>query len=127
MFFAKKEKYTAVFFTYVIFIAWFSAIGTEKFFEVDYKFGQDDLIKFARYAEEHGKTLTTYQFSHKYSLIYYGGKPVEFGLTYDINDLKRELKEKNTLVILRKKMITREIEKLNYHVIDTGRKYILVE
>lgn len=125
--FAKKGKYTAVFFTYVVFIAWFSAIGTEKFFEVDYKFGQDDLIKFAEYAEEHNKTLTTYQFSHKYSLIYYGGKPVEYGLTYDIKDLKRELNEKDKLVIIPYKRIDDEVQKLNYRVIYKGRKYILIE
>lgn len=125
--FAKKGKYIGVFFTYVIFIAWFSAIGTEKFFEVDYKFGQDDLMRFAEYAESHGKHLTAYQFARKYSLIFYGDKPVEFGLFYDINDLKRELNEKNTLVIIPKKNVTKEIEKLNYHVIDVGRKYILVE
>lgn len=125
--FAKKGKYIGVFFTYVIFIAWFSAIGTEKFFEVDYKFGQDDLMRFAEYSESHGKHLTAYQFARKYSLIFYGDKPVEFGLFYDINDLKRELNEKNTLVIIPKKNVTKEIEKLNYHVIDVGRKYILVE
>lgn len=125
--FAKKGKYIGVFFTYVIFIAWFSAIGTEKFFEVDYKFGQDDLMRFAEYSETHGKHLTAYQFARKYSLIFYGDKPVEFGLFYDINDLKRELNEKNTLVIIPKKNVTKEIEKLNYHVIDVGRKYILVE
>lgn len=125
--FAKRGKYIGVFFTYVIFIAWFSAIGTEKFFEVDYKFGQDDLMRFAEYSEEHGKHLTAYQFARKYSLIFYGGKPVEFGLSYDINDLKRELGENNTLVILQKKKITKEVEALNYKVIDKGRKYILVE
>ena len=125
--FAVKRKYAAVFFTYVIFIAWFSAIGTEKFFEVDYKFGQDDLIKFAEYAEDHNKTLTTYQFSHKYSLIYYGGKPVEYGLTYDIEDLKRELKEKDKLVIIPYKKIDSDVQKLDYRVIYKGRKYILIE
>ena len=125
--FAVKRKYAAVFFTYVIFIAWFSAIGTEKFFEVDYKFGQDDLIKFAEYAEDHNKTLTTYQFSHKYSLIYYGGKPVEYGLTYDIEDLKRELKEKDKLVIIPYKKIDKDVQKLDYRVIYKGRKYILIE
>lgn len=125
--FAVKRKYAAVFLTYVIFIAWFSAIGTEKFFEVDYKFGQDDLIKFAEYAEGHNKTLTTYQFSHKYSLIYYGGKPVEYGLTYDIEDLKRELKEKDKLVIIPYKKIDSDVQKLDYRVIYKGRKYILIE
>lgn len=125
--FAVKRKYAAVFLTYVIFISWFSAIGTEKFFEVDYKFGQDDLIKFAEYAEDHNKTLTTYQFSHKYSLIYYGGKPVEYGLTYDIEDLKRELKEKDKLVIIPYKKIDSDVQKLDYRVIYKGRKYILIE
>ena len=125
--FARFERYVGVFFTYVVFMLILSAYGTEKFFEIDYKFGQDDLLRFAKYAAVNNKTITTYKFSHKYSLIYYGGKPVEYGLAYELNDLKREINEKDKLVIIPKKKMCKKIEKLSYRVIDTGRKYILIE
>ena len=127
IFFAKKERYLGVFFTYVIFMAVLSAFGTEKFFEIDYKFGQDDLLKFAQYAKDHNKTITCYRFSHKYSLIYYGGKPVVYGKDYGIKELKDSLNKNDNLVIIPYKVIDDEVKALNYRIIDNGRKYILVE
>ena len=125
--FAKKEKYIGVFFTYVLFMLILSAFGTEKFFEIDYKFGQDDLMRFAEYAKVHNKTLTAYKFDRKYSLIFYSGQPVEYGLFYNIEDLKNELKEQNNLVIVQYKHINKDFKNLNYKVIDKGRKYMLID
>ena len=125
--FAKKEKYIGVFFTYVLFMLILSAFGTEKFFEIDYKFGQDDLMRFAEYAKVHNKTLTAYKFDRKYSLIFYSGQPVEYGLFYNIEDLKNELKEQNNLVIVQYKHMNKDFKNLNYKVIDKGRKYMLIE
>ena len=125
--FAKKEKYIGVFFTYVLFMLILSAFGTEKFFEIDYKFGQDDLMRFAEYAKVHNKTLTAYKFDRKYSLIFYSGQPVEYGLFYNIEDLKNELKEQNNLVIVQYKHMNKDFKNLNYKVLDKGRKYMLIE
>lgn len=125
--FAKKEKYIGVFFTYVLFMLILSAFGTENFFEIDYKFGQDDLMRFAEYAKVHNKTLTAYKFDRKYSLIFYSGQPVEYGLFYNIEDLKNELKEQNNLVIVQYKHMNKDFKNLNYKVIDKGRKYMLIE
>lgn len=125
--FAKKEKYIGVFFTYVLFMLILSAFGTEKFFEIDYKFGQDDLMRFAEYAKVHNKTLTAYKFDRKYSLIFYSGQPVEYGLLYNINDLKNELNEKDNLIIVQYKHINKDFKNLDYKIIDKGRKYILIE
>ena len=129
IYFTKIEKYGRVFFTYVFLMLLLSAFGTEIFFEIDYKFGQNDLLRFAKYADEHNKALTTYKFWNKYSLNYYGdeGKPVVYGLTYDIEDLKQALLIKNNLVIIQKKHLNDDIRKLNYRIIDSGRKYILVD
>ena len=129
IYFTKIEKYGRVFFTYVFLMVLLSAFGTEIFFEIDYKFGQNDLLRFAKYADEHNKALTTYKFWNKYSLNYYGddGKPVVYGLTYDIEDLKKALLIKNNLVIIQKKHINDDIRKLNYRIIDSRRKYILVD
>lgn len=125
----KKKKYLCVFFSYVIFMTVMSAIATEKFFEVDYKFGQNDLMEFAQYAKENKKSVTCYRFSHKYSLIYYSEitAPVKFGIDFDINDLKRELNIPNNLVIIQKKHVNSNVQKLNYNIIKSGRKYLLIE
>ena len=124
--FAKKEKYLRVFFTYVIFMLCLSAFGTEKFFKIDYKFGQDDLIKYAKYAKEQNKQITCYKFTHKYSLIYYGTEPVTYGGDYDKEKVRETLKNKDNLVIIKKKNLD-EIEGLNYRVIKDGRRYLLIE
>lgn len=126
--FAKKERYLGVFFSYVLLMLVLSAFGTEKFFKIDYKFGQDDLLKYAQIAKKENKTLTCYRFTHKYSLIYYGGKPVEFlGKESTPADLKTALEKPNNLVIIPHKAIDTEVESLNYKAIEDGRKYTLVE
>ena len=126
--FAKKERYLGVFFTYVLLMLALSAFGTEKFFKIDYKFGQDDLLKYAQIAKNENKTLTCYRFTHKYSLIYYGGKPVEFlGKECTHADFKTALEKTNNLVIIPHKAIDAEVKSLNYKVIEDGRKYTLVE
>ena len=127
--FTKKEKHAGVFVTYVLFMTFLSAFGTGLFFNIDYKFGQDDLMKFAKIAKEHNKTITCYKFTHKYSLIYYrdGEEPVVYGTDFDINDLKREFSKENNYVIIKKKHIDEDIKKLNYKIIDEGRRYILAE
>ena len=123
----KKGKYIGVFFSYVLFIAYLSAFGTERMFKVDYKFGQDDLIKFAQYADKTDKSITTYQFGKKYSLMFYSGEEVEYGSDYNVNDLKRELSIPNKLVIIQYKDMDKNVRKLKYKVILNGRKYCLIE
>ena len=125
--FAKREKFSAVFFTYVIFMLCLSAFGTEKFFNIDYAFGQNDLLRYAKFAKDNDKTMTAYRFSHKYSLIYYGGKPVEYGKQYEISDLKRALDKDNNLVIVPHKFYDDEVQALDYNIVDNGRKYIMIE
>ena len=125
--FAKRGRYLGVFFTYVLLMLVLSAFGTEKFFKIDYKFGQDDLLKYAQIAKKENKTLTCYRFSHKYSLIYYGGKPVEYGKDFTPADLKTALEKTDNLVIIPHKVIDEEVESLDYNVIEDGRKYMLVE
>ena len=125
--FAKRERYLGVFFTYVLLMLVLSAFGTEKFFKIDYKFGQDDLLKYAQIAKNENKTITCYKFTHKYSLIYYGGKPVVYGIDFTPVELKQELAKPNNLVIIPHKAIDEEVEALDYNIIEDGRKYVLVE
>jgi 4-amino-4-deoxy-L-arabinose transferase-like glycosyltransferase len=124
--FAKKKIYIGVFVSYVIFMAIFSAHATERFFEIDYKFGQNDLMEFAEYAKEHQISLTTFNFGHKYSLMYYGDEPVEFHPDVELKDLPKDLKEKNNLVIIRIKDMNK-LKKKNFDIIKTGRKFALID
>ena len=73
------------------------------------------------------KTITCYKFTHKYSLIYYGGKPVVYGIDFTPVELKQELAKPNNLVIIPHKAIDEEVEALDYNIIEDGRKYVLVE
>ena len=125
--FTKKRKYIGVFFSYVLLIAFISAYATEKVFKIDYKFGQDELMKYAQYADEHNKSISTYRFGKKYSLMFYSGEKVEYGLGYEVKDLQRELDTPNNLVIIEKKVITDDVKKLKYKILFKGRKYDLIE
>lgn len=124
--FAKKRLYVGVFASYVIFMSMFSAVATEKFFEIDYKFGQDDLMKFAEYAKEKNISLTTFNFGHKYSLIYYSGEPVEFGPQLEPKDLPAELDKTKHAVIVRNKEMKNFADK-KYIILQEGRKYSLID
>ena len=107
-----------------------SAHATEKFFKIDYKFGQDDLIEFAKIADEHNKSLTTFDFGQKYSLIFYGNEsvsfypdPIEGNLSGDLED---KLRVDNNYLIVRQKSM-KFYGDVNYKLIAKGRKYLLIE
>lgn len=129
IFFAKREKFVGVFVTYILFMTFLSAFGTGIFFNIDYKFGQNDLMQFAKIAKEQNKTICCYKFTHKYSLIYYrdGDKPIIYGGDFNINDLRNELSKKDNFVIIKKKQIDDSIKQLNYNIVSEGRRYVLIE
>ena len=125
--FTKIKKYIGVFFSAVMFMTALSAFGTEKLFEVDYKFGQDELMQYAEYADEHNKSITCYRFDNKFSLMFYSNESVEYGDMYNLDDLKRELNTPNNLVIVQRKNVDERMSKLGYKVLFKGRKYWLIE
>lgn len=124
--FTKRKMYAAVFASLVIFMSIFSAHATEKFFEIDYKFGQDDLMEFAKYADEQNVSLTTFNFGHKYSLIYYGGEKVEFGPDLEPEDLEKTLDKDRNMVIIKIKDL-KKLGNKKYDIIKMGRKFALIE
>lgn len=124
--FSRKKINAGIFASFVIFITLFSAIGTKKVFEIDYKFGQDDLIEFAQFTKDNDLTLTAFGFGRRYSLIYYGDKPVRFGVELTPEDLKNELERENNLVIVKNKDLPKYDENL-FYIIKKGRKYALIE
>ena len=86
-------------------------------------------MKFAKIAKEQNKSISCYKFTHKYSLIYYrdGNEPIVYGGDFDIDDLKRELGKQNNFVIIKKKQIDDDVKKLDYKIVEEGRRYILIE
>ena len=124
--FTKKKFYTGVFASIVIFMSIFSALATKQFFEIDYKFGQNELMEYAKFADEHNKSLTTFDFGHKYSLLYYGGESVRFNPDPEPNELFKELKNKNNYVIIRQKDM-KKFTDISYKILAKGRKYALID
>ena len=134
---AVKKHPKGVFACYVLFILITSAFGTKLFYNMDYKFGQNDLMRFAKYAHENGKKVAVINDERKYSAVYYYGIPTDMDsrniLFITLND-KEEMKQlghilddKNIVAIIRKKQY-QEIDKtLDFDVILEGRKHLLVK
>lgn len=134
---AIKKHPKGVFACYVLFILITSAFGTKLFYNMDYKFGQNDLMRFAKYAHENGKKVAVINDERKYSVVYYYGIPTDMDsrniLFITLND-KEEMKQlghilddKNIIAIIRKKQY-QEIDKtLDFDVILEGRKHLLVK
>ena len=134
---AIKKHPKGVFACYVLFILITSAFGTKLFYNMDYKFGQNDLMRFAKYAHENGKKVAVINDERKYSVVYYYGIPTDMDsrniLFITLND-KEEMKQlghilddKNIVAIIRKKQY-QEIDKtLDFDVILEGRKHLLVK
>lgn len=134
---AVKKHPKGVFACYVLFILITSAFGTKLFYNMDYKFGQNDLMRFAKYAHENGKKVAVINDERKYSVVYYYGIPTDMDsrniLFITLND-KEEMKQlghilddKNIVGIIRKKQY-QEIDKtLDFDVILEGRKHLLVK
>ena len=134
---AVKKHPKGVFACYVLFILITSAFGTKLFYNMDYKFGQNDLMRFAKYAHENGKKVAVINDERKYSVVYYYGIPTDMNsrnvLFITLND-KEEMKQlghilddKNIIAIIRKKQY-QEIDKtLDFDVILEGRKHLLVK
>lgn len=134
---AVKKHPKGVFACYVLFILITSAFGTKLFYNMDYKFGQNDLMRFAKYANENGKKVAVINDERKYSVVYYYGIPTDMDsrnvLFITLND-KEEMKQlghilddKNIVAIIRKKQYQDIDKTFDFDVILEGRKHLLVK
>lgn len=127
--FVKYKKYVGVFIFYVLFMTVISAFATEEFFEVDYRFGQQDLIEFAKYAKNYNYKISSFNMDRKYSLLYYNDEKVDYnsniGLT--VNNVRDDLAKKDYIVIIKNKEMPEIEGKLNYDVIKVGRRYTMIK
>lgn len=134
---AVKKLPKGVFACYILLILVTSAFGTKLFYNMDYEFGQNDLMRFAKYSQEHGRKIVVVNDERKYSVVYYYGVPTNMDnrnvLFISLNDKKEmehlgdTLDDKNVFVIMRKKEY-QEIDKtLDFNILLEGRKYLLVK
>ena len=126
--FVKYKKYIGVFVFYVLFMTVVSAFATEEFFEVDYRFGQQDLVNFAKYAKEKDYTISSFGMDRKYSLLYYNDEIVDYNTNSKVNvkGVAEDLKKEDNVVILKNKEMYLIQGNVPYKVVKKGRRYTMI-
>ncbi len=126
--FVKYRKYLGVFILYVLFMAVVSAFATEEFFEVDYRFGQQDLVEFAKYAKSYDYTISANGMDRKYSLLFYNDELVDYeSEDKNIKNIKHDLAKANNIVIVKNKVLPELYKNLEFEVIKKGRRYTMIK
>jgi 4-amino-4-deoxy-L-arabinose transferase-like glycosyltransferase len=124
---AKQGKKIGVFASYVAFILILSAFGTHQIFNIDYKFGQNDLMEYAKLAKDNHYELSTFKFGRRYSLLYYYEGRVKFQQEEDYAWLNETLNKPNSVVIIKNKQLKNISQKAKFDVLKKGRKYSLIK
>ena len=135
---AVKNFRKGVFACYALLIIITSAFGTKLFYNMDYEFGQNDLMQFAKYAKENNKKIVVLNNERKYSVLYYYGSPVDKNTksrVYFISQDDKEemarlghiLDDRDVVVVVRKKQMPQVDKTLDFDIILDGRKYSLVK
>ena len=125
--FVKYKKYIGVFIFYVLFMTVVSAFATEEFYEVDYKFGQEDLVEFAKYAKDYDYTISAYGLDRKYSLLYYNDEPVDYEpKDKDYKSIKKDLNREKNMVIVKNKVLNDIKRNVKFEVVKKGRRYTMI-
>ena len=127
---AAFNKKIGVFACYVLLILVTSAFGTKLFYNMDYEFGQNDLMYFAKYARENNKKLVMLNDERKYSVLYYYGGRVYFISQDDKEEMKKfgqMLDDTDVVVITRERKMPEVDKTLDFDIILDGRKYSLIK
>lgn len=99
-------------------------VATPIGYKINYSFGQNDLMKFSKYARDNNCAISTYKTGKKYSLLYYGEKrQAGFWGKKEIEQFKKDLKDEKTITIIRNKYI----DEMPLKVIEKGKKYSMVK
>lgn len=135
---AVKNFRKGVFACYALLVIITSAFGTKLFYNMDYEFGQNDLMQFAKYAKENNKKIVVLNNERKYSVLYYYGSPVDKNTksrVYFISQDDKEemaklghiLDDRDVVVVVREKQMPQVDKTLDFDIILDGRKYSLVK
>ena len=130
IFLAKKEKFKGVFISYALLILVLSAFGTKLFYNMDYSFGQNDLMEFAKYCKDNNSKVAVINGGRKYSVLYYYGDKVNY-VTVDtdeetISDDEKILLNPEIKTIIRNKDIENMSQRFDFDTLKEGKKYKLV-
>ena len=124
--FLYKQKRLSIFLSLTMFMALLSAFLTPCVYKFNYSFGQNDLMRYAKFAKENNYTISTYLTGFKYSLLYYGDKSeIKFQRDEDIKWLKAELNKENNIVIIRNKSLAKL--PIQVKVKEKGVKFSIIE
>lgn len=113
--------------SFVILTIGLSAFGIPYGFNVDYSFGQNDLINYAKLAKFNNLQLASFGFGKRYSLNYYYGKHVIYETLPIYANLKFLLKDKNTVVVIKNKDFKEIKQNADFQIIEKGVKYTLIK
>lgn len=125
--FAAKDCRKKLFITIVAFMTALSAVGIPIAFNIDYMFGQNDLIKFAKMAKESNNTLASFGFGRRFSLNYYYQKHVIYEQFPLYDKLETLLNDDKTLIVVKNKDIEEYGKHANFDIKETGTKYSLIK
>ena len=128
---AQKEKFKGVFISYALLILVLSAFGTKLFYNLDYSFGQNDLMEFAKYCKDNNDKVAVINGGRKYSVLYYyGGKVNYVSVDTDektISDGEKILLNPEVKTIIKNKDIDDMSQRFDFDILKEGKKYKLVE
>lgn len=127
---AAKNCPKDVFACYALLVIITSAFGTKLFYNMDYEFGQNDLMRFAKYAKENNKKIVVLNNERKYSVLYYYGSHVYFISQDDKQEMAKLghiLDDRDVVVVVREKQMPQVDKTLDFDIILDGRKYSLVK
>ena len=135
---AVKNCPKGVFACYALLVIITSAFGTKLFYNMDYEFGQNDLMQFAKYAKENNKKIVVLNNERKYSVLYYYGSFVDKNnkskVYFISQDDKKEMEklghildDRDVVVVVREKQMPQVDKTLDFDIILDGRKYSLVK
>lgn len=127
---AIKDWRKGVFAVYALFIIITSAFGTKLFYDLDYKFGQNDLMQFAQYAKENNKRIVVLNSERRYSVLYYYGRHVYYLTLDEEGEMKKfgdVINDEDVVVIVKDKKLPLVEEKYKFDIINHGRKYFLLK
>ncbi len=119
----KKDNRKLLLASYILFMASLSGFAYDKILEMNYRFGQNDLVEFAQYAKDNHLNIYTFKTGKRYSLLYYSGKQAVFNIPEE--DFVHVISEPNNIIIIRKKNFDELPSKAT--VIKEGRKYLLLK
>lgn len=125
--FTVKKKYMGVLATYIAFITVVSAFGTKLFYNIDYSFGQQDLMTFAKQEKALNHDIFVINNPRKYSVLYYGGNANYVSTNNKLFTVSDKIFNTNSVAIIKNKDYKKLSKKYNFKLLKRGIKYSLVK